>query len=309
MPATSLDWNDIKYLLAVARSGSTLGAGRTLKVSQTTVARRLSALEEALGLVLVERRQAGYALTPAGEALVAQAEAVEAAASSFAETAGAQSREASGTVCLTAQELYAVTILPPMLRDLHDAHPNLRIELDTADLPRDLGAGEADVALRGGHLPLDSSLVGRRIAPDPWTLYCSRDYAAAHARPRSAADLRGHPIIGGGGDKVWPLYRAWLRRHRLEEAVTIHHSSGTGLLAAVRAGAGLAVLPSFLADRDPDLVRCLDPIANDGAELWLLTHERLRHTPRVRAVMDFLGARLAQLARQAPVPDEGRWAA
>ena len=309
MPAASVDWDDLKYFLAVARSGSTLGAGRTLRVSQTTVARRLSALEAALGLVLFERRQAGYALTPAGEALVGRAEAVEAAATSFGEAAGSQSREASGTVCLTTIELYAVTILPPILKDLHDAHPGLRIELDTGDQRRDLGAGEADVALRGGHMAIESSLVGRRIAPDPWTLYCSRDYAAAHPRPRSAADLRHHAIVGGGGEKVWPLYRAWLRRHRLEEAVTIHHSSGTGLLAAVRAGAGLAVLPSFVADRDRDLVRCLEPMATDDAELWLLTHERLRHTPRVRAVMDVLGERLARLAREAPSADEGRWAA
>ena len=309
MAAASADWDDLRYFLAVARGGSTLGAGRTLGVSQTTVARRLSALEAALGLVLFERRQAGYALTPAGEALVAQAEAVEAAAASFAEAAGAHSREATGTVCLTCVELYAVTILPPILKDLHEAHPGLRIRLDTDDLPRDLAAGEADVALRGGRIPDNGGLVGRRIAADPWTLYCSRDYAAAHARPRSAADLRKHPIVGGGGQKVWPMYRAWLRRHRLEEAVTIHHSSGTGLLAAVRAGAGLAVLPSFVADRDPDLVRCLDPIAGDDSELWLLTHERLRQTPRVRAVMDFLGERLARLARQAPAPDSKAWAA
>ena len=309
MAAVSADWDDLRYFLAVARSGSTLGAGRTLGVSQTTVARRLAALEAALGLVLFERRQTGYALTPAGGALIAQAEAVEAAAASFAKAAGAQSREATGTVCLTCVELYAVTILPPIMRDLHEAHPGLRITLDTHDLPRDLAAGEADVALRGGHIPEDSGLVGRRIAADPWTLYCSRDYAAAHARPRSAADLRQHPIVGGGGEKVWPMYRAWLQRHRLEEAVTIHHSSGTGLLAAVRAGAGLAVLPSFVADRDPDLVRCLDPIASDDSELWLLTHERLRHTPRVRAVMDFLGDRLARLAREAPPPDEGAWGA
>lgn len=309
MFANDLDWDDLKYFLAVARAGSTLGAGRTLRVSQTTVARRLTALEQSLGLVLFERRQAGYALTPAGEALVAQAEAVEAAASSFSDAAGAQSRDASGTVCLTMVELYAITILPPILRDLHEAHPALRIVLDTADLPRDLAAGEADVALRGGHVAPDSGLVGRRIAADPWTLYCSRDYAAAHPRPRSAEDLRQHAIVGGGGEKVWPLYRAWLQRHRLEEAVTLHHSSASGLLAAVRAGAGLAVLPSFVADRDPDLVRCLPPIRTDDSELWLLTHERLRHTPRVRAVMDFLGDRLQRLAREAPAVDEGLWAA
>lgn len=302
------DWDDLRYFLAVARTGTAMGAGRALRVDQTTVARRLSALEDALGLRLFERRQAGYALTPAGEELIAYAEAVEAAASGFADAAAAQSREATGTVCLTALEIYAVTILPPLLRDLHAAHPGLRIELDTADSKRDLGAGEADVALRGGHPPSDGSLVGRRIAPDPWTLYCSRDYAAAHRRPTSAADLREHIIVGGGGEMVWPLYRAWLQRHRLEERVTIHHSSAIGLLAAVRAGAGLAVLPSFIADRDPELVRCLAPLTDDGAELWLLTHERLRITPRVRAVMDFLGERLSALAKQQPPIREHAWA-
>jgi len=310
MSAASLDWDDLKYFLAVARTGSTLGAGKALKVSQTTVARRIAAFEAKLGLVLFERRQAGYALTPAGAALIAQAEAMEVAATSFAEAAGAQSRDASGTVCVTALELYTATILPPLMMELREIHPGLRIELDTAELPRDLAAGEADVALRAvRRASIDGSLVGRRIAPDPWTLYCSRDYAATHSRPHSAEDLRRHPIIGGGGEKVWPMYRAWLQRHRLEEAVTMQHSSAIGLLAAVRAGAGLAVLPSFVADRDPDLVRCLEPIRTDDAELWLLTSERLRHTPRVRAVMDFLGERLTRMAREEGTDDETAWAA
>lgn len=308
MLAASANWDDLRYFLATARSGNTLAAGRALGVSQTTVARRIASLEAALGIVLFERRQAGYALTPAGEALVGQAEAVEAAAASFAEAAGAQSREASGTVCVTMVEIYAVTIMPAILRDLHEAHPRVRIAIDTSDGKRDLGAGEADVALRGGQAPTEADLVGRRIAPDPWTLYCSRDYAAAHRRPRNAADLRRHSIIGGGGDRIWPAYRAWLRRHSLEDAVTIEQSSASGLLAAVRAGAGLAVLPSFIADRDPELVRCLEPSPADRSELWLLTHERLRHTPRVRAVMDFLGTRLSRLAREAPIADADPWA-
>ena len=309
MLAAPVDWNDLRYFLAVARRGSTLGAARALGVSQTTVARRLAALEGALGLVLFERRQAGYALTPAGEALVAEAEAVETAAASFGEAAAARSREASGTVCLTMIELYAVTIMPPILRDFHEAHPGVRIVIDTSDSKRDLAAGEAEVALRGGHVPTEAGLVGRRIAPDPWTLYCSRDYASAHARPRTAADLREHAIIGGGGDLIWPAYRSWLRRHALEDSVTIEHSSASGLLAAVRAGAGLAVLPSFVADRDPALVRCLDPIAGDESELWLLTHERLRRSPPVRAVMDFLGERLTKLAREERAEDARAWAA
>ena len=294
------DWNDLRYLIAVAETGSTLAAGRRLRVSQTTVARRLAALEAALGLPLFERRQAGYAPTPAGEALLEQARGVEAAAGAFGAAAAAVGREASGTVRLTTLEIYAETILSPILRDLHDAHPAIRIELDTSEEPRDLAAGVADVALRGTANPRGGGLVGRRIAPDGWTLYCSRAYAEAHGVPRTRAELAGHPFIGGGGDKVWRRYRAWLERLGLEGSVAIQHASVTGMLAGVRSGFGLAVLPSFVADREPDLVRCLPPMDGDPSALWLLTHERLRHTPRVRAVMDFVGDRLTRLARQTP---------
>src|SRR3546814_5584822 len=117
------DWNDLRYFIAVAETGSTLAAGRTLRVSQTTVARRVAALEEALGLTLFERRQAGYAPTPAGEALLGQAHQVGTAATALEEAAAAMGRDASGTVRMTALEIYAVTVLAPILRDLHEAHP------------------------------------------------------------------------------------------------------------------------------------------------------------------------------------------
>ncbi len=294
------DWNDLRYFLAVAESGSTLAAGRKLRVSQTTVARRVAALEQALGLTLFERRQAGYALTPAGEGLVEQARGVEAAAGAVADSASAVSREATGTVRLTSHEIHAVTILPPMLRDLHAAHPRIHIELDLSELPRDLAAGAADIALRASVSPTGGGLVGRRIGPDPWTLYCSRSYAEAHGVPHTRAELAGHSLIGGGGDKIWRPYQAWLRQHDLEGSVAMHHNSASGLLSAVRSGFGLAVLPSFVGDRDPDLIRCIPPKADDQVSLWLLTHERVRHTPRVRVVMDFLGERLSRLARQGP---------
>ena len=304
-----LCWDDLRYFLAVARTGSTLGAAKALRVSQTTAARRVAALEAELGLVLFERRQAGYALTPAGTGLLEQAEAVESAAHSFSEAAAAQGRDVSGVVRLTTAEIYAVTILPAMLRDLHEAHPGIRIELDTSETKRDLDAGEADVALRAGKTDSwAANLVGRRVATDPWTMYCSRDYAARHPRPHTRADFATHPIIGGGGQYVWPVYRKWLQHIGLEQAVAMEHGTTTGLLAAVRAGFGMAVLPSFFADRDPDLVRCMDAPESDTMELWLVTPERLRHTPRVRAVMDFLGERLTAMARQAPSQPDGAWA-
>jgi DNA-binding transcriptional LysR family regulator len=292
------DWNDLRHFLAVARTGSTLAAGKQLRVSQTTASRRVTALEQALGLTLFERRPTGYVLTPAGKALVAQAEEIEAAANRFADAAASQSRDATGTVRLTVDEIYAVALLPPILKELHDLWPGIRIELDPSDAKRDLGAGEADIALRSTKRLADSSLVGRRIGQDWWTIYCSRDYAASHGQPRRRRDLEGHAFIGGGSPLVWHVWREWLERNGFADQVAVHHGTSTGLLAAARAGLGLAVLPSMVADLDPELVRCLPPEADHEFELWLLTHERLRHTPRVRVVLDYLYERLIKTVRE-----------
>ncbi|HET6523865.1 LysR family transcriptional regulator [Sphingopyxis sp.] len=290
------DWNDLKAFLAVAETGSTLSAAQALRVSQTTVARRIAALEAATNLNLFERRQAGYALTPVGEAMLASAIAVRDAANRFGEAAGARSRDAGGTVSVTTMEIFAVTILPPILRDLRAAHPAIHIHLDTSDEPRDLAAGAADIAIRSSKQPTGAGLVGRRIADNPWTLYCSRDYADRHGVPHSREQLATHPFIGGGGS-VWEPYQAWLKQYRLEESVVMQYDSGSGLLAGARAGMGLTILPAFLADREPDLIRCIPPKSEDTTGLWLLTHERLRHVPRVRLVLDFLATELAKLGR------------
>src|SRR4051794_15487210 len=136
-----LDWNDLRYFLAVAEHDSTLAAGRALRVSQTTVARRIAALEETIGFPLFEKRQAGYALTPAGEDLLDRARQVGLAASAFIEAAAAEKRDTSGTVRITTQEIFAVTLLAPMLRELHERHPEIMIELDDAQEFRDLAQG------------------------------------------------------------------------------------------------------------------------------------------------------------------------
>src|SRR6185503_2645714 len=185
--ATMLDWNDLRFFLAVARAGSTLAAARSLRTSQTTVARRIAALERAIGVPVFEKRQAGYALTPAGEELVAQAERVELAANGFAEAAAAHGRDLNGTVRITTEEVYAITLLTRLLPELHDLHPEILIDLDTSQTVRDLGAGEADVALRSTKGTQPAGLVGRRLCKDDWALYCSRDYAKRHGVPSNLA--------------------------------------------------------------------------------------------------------------------------
>lgn len=292
-----LDWNDLRYFLAVADHGSTLAAGRSMRVSQTTVARRIAALEDALGHALFEKRQAGYVLTPDGEVLLDRARQVEAAASDFAEASAALARDSSGTVRITTQEIFANTLLAPMLRELHERHPEIVIELDTQQELLDLGDGHADIALRSTAQEPPSGTVGRRLCIDDWTLYCSREYAALHGVPRNRHDLTKHAIIGGGGGKLWLHYEAWLRSLGLEKQVAMHHATSTGLLSGVRSGFGLAVLPCVVADADPDLIRCLPPRDDHGREMWLLTHERVRHTSRVRLAIDFLYDRLMRHVR------------
>ena len=293
-----LDWNDLRYFIAVARDGSTLAAARALRVSQTTVARRVAALEQAVGFPLFEKRQAGYALTPAGQELLEKAEQVETSASAFVDAASARTRDLAGIVRITSEEIYALSLISPLLRDLHEQHPEIMVELDTTSNLRDLGEGEADIALRSSSQDQPAGLVGRRLGIDDWTLYCSRDYADRHGRPRTIKELKRDAIVGGGGEKLWRHYQAFLHSMDLEDRVAMHHASSTGLLAAVQSGFGVAVLPCVVGDADSNLIRCIPPRDGHGRVLWLLTHERVRHTPRVRAVIDFLYERLSRHVRQ-----------
>lgn len=293
-----LDWNDLRYLLAVAEGGSTLAAGRTLRVSQTTVARRIAALEDALKIRLFERRQGGYSLTADGQELLGPAEEVRVAAERFAAAAAARTRDFGGSVKLTTEEIFAVTLLAPLLKELHELHPQIRIELDTSRELLDLGAGDADIALRSTSKPQPAGLVGRRIVRDDWTLYCSREYAGRHGVPASVDDLKQHAIVGGGGGNLWRAYSSWIRQLGLEDQVAMQHGSSTGLLSAVRSGFGIAALPCIVADADPELIRCLNPEFTHRRMMWLLTHERVRNTPRVRTVIDFLYEKISRHVRQ-----------
>src|SRR3954469_9618067 len=293
-----LDWNDLRYFLAVARDGSTLAAARSLRVSQTTVARRIAALEQALGLPLFDKRQAGYTLTPAGDQLLERAGQVERAASGFVEASAEISRDTKGTVRITTQEIFAVTLLAPMLAELHKRQPEILIELDDSQEFRDLGEGEADIALRSAVGDLSAGIVGRRLGDDDWTLYCSKGYAAAHGVPTNRRQLKEHAFIGGGGPKLWRAYSAWLHDLGLDDRVIMHHASAMGLMSAIRSGLGIAVLPRIVADGDPDLIQCVPPRGKHGRVMWLVTHERVRHSPPVRTVIDFLYERLRRHVAQ-----------
>lgn len=298
------EWSDWRVFLAVARSGSTLGAGKALRMSQSTAARRISALEEALGVRLFERRAHGYRLMDAGSAVLPTAETLEQAAEGAEAKARAQARVLGGTVRITTDDVFALTLLTPWLREFHGLHPDIRIELDSAHEVRDLGAGEADVALRSTSREQPEGVVGRMLARDDWTLFCSRDYAERHGVPRTKADLATHSIIGGGGIGTWRAHSAWLEEMGLLDRVSMHYDGTSGLLTGIKQGLGIGVLPGVVGYGDPDLLECVPPPRTHRRSLWLLTHQRVRHVPAVRTVIDFLYERLVRHIR-AITPAEG----
>lgn len=287
-------YDDLRHFLAVAESGTTLSAGRRLKVSQSTVARRIGALEAALGVLLFDKRRDGYALTEAGQALLAPAREAERAMQAFLHAALAYRRALEGTVRLTTNEAMAARFMPALVRELRALHPAIRIELATADRRLDLAAGEADIALRAGGRPTEAGLFGRKIADDRWSLYCSPASAAQRGIPRGPAELGEHSLVAIDPQVSGPGILAWARDHFPEPSVILRHNTVPGALGTIRSGLAIGLFPDILAKGDPELVLCFTPDAPPAAEIWLLTHERQRDVPRVRAVFDVIASHLTR---------------
>lgn len=298
------DWNDLKAFLAVSREGSTLGASRSLGVNQTTVSRRIEALEHALGVKLFERGQTGSRLTEVGQALIAEAEQVELAAIRFGHLAAGQLRGATGALRLTTNELVASTMVIPALAEFHKVHPDLRVDLVITDRHLDLDSGEADLAIRTAQSLPASDLVARKICDHQMGLYCSRDYAARHGVPATLADLKDHDLIDMAMETgATPAASLMMRYSGGKDPVT-RSSSMAGLVHMVKAGMGIGALPSTIGDIDRDLIRCSDVLEETRATSWIITRRELKDTPRVRAFIDFMAPYLSSEIRR--VEEEGR---
>ncbi len=290
-----LQWDDLRYFLAVHRHGTHAAAGRVLRVAPTTIGRRLAALESALGVKLFQRTPSGLVLGEAGQVLRAHAERVEAEVlASERELTGADTR-VSGPVRLTAGDGLATYVLAPRLHTIQQAHPELRVELRAGNLALDLSRREADVAVRLFR-PREQSLVARRLAPFVFNVSGTEVYFARRGRPSGLKDAAKHDWIGPEAAQEGTPPGEWLRRHVPAERVVLRASATTVMLSACASGLGLAVLPELLAETDSRLVPVLPRAALPTRELWAVTHQDLRRSARVAAVMEWLG-RLFSRAR------------
>lgn len=296
------NWNDLRTFQSVMREGNTLAASRALNVSQTTIARRIEALEAAIGLELFDKRRTGYVPTEAARALADAASGAEAAILGFASLAEQMRRGEAGTVRMTTSQIMADMLLTPALGPFHDLHPGLKLEVVAEDRFLDLAKGEADVALRVLIARKDQpGLVGRRLCADRFSVYCSRAYASRHGMPRSGAELRDHVLIMSEPGRYQVPIATWVYSQVSAAEVAQFRNNVAGMFSAIKAGHGVSVMSDLLAACDEDFVRCFTPDIEQPHELWLLTHERLREVPRVRTVLDFLAAYFAEHPAVRPV--------
>jgi DNA-binding transcriptional LysR family regulator len=281
-------WDDIRYFLAVARSGSTIAAAKVLAVSQSTVHRRLTELEKAMGCRLVVRTTTGYRLTDLGRELRPLMERIEEDFHALERHLKATGQETTGTVHVTCSESIGYRLAKSTLLDaFHDLHPGLKIELLLSDNYLDLAKGEADVAIRAGD-PDDDTLVGRKIADVPWAVYGSRGYIGQHGTVLTEQDLDRHFVVEFDGAIKGHHAARWLRSVAPHARAIAHSNTVPGLLMIVRSGLGLAPLPIPLAARDQELVRVLGPLPGLFSPIYLLTHPDLRRAPRVSAFFNYV---------------------
>lgn len=282
------DWNDLRHLIAVSRSGSTLAAARALGVNQSTVHRRLVELERRTGLGLVRRQPAGYRLSELGETLIDHVLAVETAVENLERKIRSLKLDLEGTIRLTCPEPTVPRIAACGLIDrFHMRYPRLVVEFVTSDRYLDLAKGEADVAFRSGE-PVDERLVGRKICDSVWAVYASKSYIQKRGRPESIADLANHALIGFDGIMKGHRVAKWLPTAVPDARIVSRSSSMLGAVSSVKAGVGIAPLPTTLGDAEDTLVQVLPPVEELTRSWYLLTPPELRRTPRIAAFVDWV---------------------
>ena len=279
-------WEDFKVVLALARGGSVAAAARELQVDNSTVSRRLSALEDSLGAQILIRNGREFSWTAMGQVAVQSAKAMEAAISETVRCVAAGKEEVSGVVRVATAPSIVPELLKHVLPELQSKYPALTIEFGGSYQRVDLARGEADLALRFAK-PEEPDFIARHATEVGWFVYASQSYLDAKGRPSTHEDLRRHRLVlyVKQMHAVSPL--SWMEQYHAGNQNTARVDSLTLACNMVSGGGGIAVLPTFVGDRVPGLVRLFPERigVNSG---WIVYHESMRDSARVRAVADGL---------------------
>jgi DNA-binding transcriptional LysR family regulator len=296
--AVSFDWNQVRAFYVAVEEGSLSGAARVLNSSQPTIGRQISALEESLGITLVERSVKGLQITQEGRDLVEYVQAMSEAASMISIVADSRSQEVSGPVAITATDLLSTNVLPQILLELRETAPGIRIRVNASNDIQDLMHREADIAIR--HVrPEQPELIAKHVGDFRANLYASTTYLDATGRPRTLRDIAGYDFVGNADlDRmIIPLQKLGVPVR--PENFVASSESGTVIWAMLKAGYGIAMQPERLGDADPDLEKVSEALPSLHFPMWLVTHRELRTSPRIRIVFDLLARGLSEAAREA----------
>lgn len=281
-----MNWDDLRVFLAVARAGQILGAARRLELNHATVSRRVTSLEEALGTKLFRRLTTGTELTREGERLLEVAERMEAdMIAARAEIAG-EGEAVSGTVRIGAPDGFGVAYLAARLGGLMALYPELQVQLVPVPRSFSLSRREADIAITVDR-PTEGRLVAVKLVDYTLGLYASRAYAQAHELPDDREALRGHRLVGYVPDLAMSPSLDYAEEFLPGWQASFAVSSALGQVAAVRSGAGIGILHTFIARAHDDLVP-VETIAPIRRAYWLVYHESMRPLRRIQAVTSFI---------------------
>jgi len=281
-----MNWDDVRIFLAVARAGQILGAAKRLELNHATVSRRIAALEEALKAKLFRRLTTGSELTPAGERFFAVAERMEADMIAARSEIADEGDEITGTVRIGAPDGFGVTFLAPRLGELTRQHSQLKIQLVPVPRSFSLSRREADIAITVER-PTEGRLVAAKLVDYTLGLYASKAYAQAHGLPAARAELTNHRLIGYVPDLVINPTLDYAGEFSPQWDAGFAISSALGQVEAVRSGAGIGILHSYIARAAPDLVP-VSAIPTIRRSYWLVYHESVRSVRRIQAAAAFI---------------------
>ena len=279
--ADDFHWDDLRYFLRAAQTRTLAGAARGMGVEHTTIGRRLSALERALGAPLVLRGPDGLVLTPLGEQVAPLVQELERGVLAIRELVTSQRQRVR-----VAMPSGFTSLFTDDFARLRQTHPDLMLETVIGSRPVDLKRGEADLAIRIGPVT-DADLVVRSLGDVAWSLYASTAYLARRPAPADPDDLRGHDIIAYGADVASLPAARWIEEHAAGATVVLRSNELTTMFAAMKSGAGLAVLPCFLAEGKPSLVRVTPKVLATRVISLVYTRE-MRIAEPVRLTIAFV---------------------
>jgi DNA-binding transcriptional LysR family regulator len=285
----TMDWDLLRYFMRVARLGSLTKAAEQLKTTQATVCRRIDMLESELGVALFSRSPQGYSLTQEGRDFLPKAQSIE---DQMLDLQRSQSQPKSdqnlnGTVRLATAENLATAILLPSLGVLRTQHPDLKLELATGVRSVSMTRREADLSLRLVR-PTQNSMTIRKLGTQAHAVYASKEYAKTHCLSLGLSDLR-HTDLVGWDDEFASLQMAqWLHKTTDGKPLSLTTTSLLPQIIALRSGLGVAVLPCFLGDAQPELCRVVEPDDVFAQDIWLTFDAALSKVPRIRVVVDWV---------------------